>query len=171
MLAQRKISEISSTNTFELGTTLTPTLSAGAARGTRTPDPVITNDVLYQLSYCGGPWGASGRGAKTLAPDIGRCAALQEPARLCASGKPAVLPATRAGSDRAVRSPAPPRQKAAPAAGLGLRRIGWLGEFRRLRLVCDPGIVGRAHDGNDGRNRGRAALPRAKHGGGFGRRR
>jgi hypothetical protein len=29
--------------------------AAGAARGTRTPDPVITNDVLYQLSYCGGP--------------------------------------------------------------------------------------------------------------------
>ena len=28
---------------------------AGAARGTRTPDPVITNDVLYQLSYCGRP--------------------------------------------------------------------------------------------------------------------
>ena len=26
----------------------------GAARGTRTPDPIITNDVLYQLSYCGG---------------------------------------------------------------------------------------------------------------------
>ncbi|MEA2935324.1 MAG: hypothetical protein QOD74_1970 [Variibacter sp.] len=25
----------------------------GAARGIRTPDPVITNDVLYQLSYCG----------------------------------------------------------------------------------------------------------------------
>ena len=33
---------------------------AGAARGTRTPDPVITNDVLYQLSYCGGPCSASG---------------------------------------------------------------------------------------------------------------
>ena len=30
-------------------------LSDGAARGTRTPDPVITNDVLYQLSYCGEP--------------------------------------------------------------------------------------------------------------------
>lgn len=28
-------------------------LPGGAARGTRTPDPVITNDVLYQLSYCG----------------------------------------------------------------------------------------------------------------------
>jgi hypothetical protein len=28
---------------------------AGAARGIRTPDPVITNDVLYQLSYCGNP--------------------------------------------------------------------------------------------------------------------
>ena len=25
----------------------------GAAEGTRTPDPIITNDVLYQLSYCG----------------------------------------------------------------------------------------------------------------------
>ena len=30
-------------------------LRAGAARGIRTPDPVITNDVLYQLSYCGEP--------------------------------------------------------------------------------------------------------------------
>ena len=30
-------------------------LSIGAARGIRTPDPVITNDVLYQLSYCGEP--------------------------------------------------------------------------------------------------------------------
>jgi hypothetical protein len=28
-------------------------LLAGAARGIRTPDPIITNDVLYQLSYCG----------------------------------------------------------------------------------------------------------------------
>lgn len=26
---------------------------AGAAEGTRTPDPIITNDVLYQLSYTG----------------------------------------------------------------------------------------------------------------------
>ena len=26
---------------------------SGAARGTRTPDPLITNEVLYQLSYCG----------------------------------------------------------------------------------------------------------------------
>jgi hypothetical protein len=30
-------------------------LSPGAARGIRTPDPIITNDVLYQLSYCGVP--------------------------------------------------------------------------------------------------------------------
>jgi hypothetical protein len=28
---------------------------AGAANRTRTCDPVITNDVLYQLSYCGEP--------------------------------------------------------------------------------------------------------------------
>ncbi len=35
-------------------TTLDPILlSAGAARGIRTPDPRITNAVLYQLSYCG----------------------------------------------------------------------------------------------------------------------
>src|SRR5262245_34242546 len=27
--------------------------STGAARGIRTPDPIITNDVLYRLSYCG----------------------------------------------------------------------------------------------------------------------
>ena len=26
---------------------------SGAARGIRTPDPIITNDVLYRLSYCG----------------------------------------------------------------------------------------------------------------------
>src|ERR1700757_1050886 len=32
-------------------------LKNGAARGIRTPDPVITNDVLYRLSYCGGPCG------------------------------------------------------------------------------------------------------------------
>ena len=29
----------------------------GAANRIRTCDPVITNDVLYQLSYCGGPCG------------------------------------------------------------------------------------------------------------------
>ena len=29
----------------------------GAGEGTRTPDPIITNDVLYQLSYTGTlPW-------------------------------------------------------------------------------------------------------------------
>ena len=36
---------------------------AGAARGIRTPDPLITNEVLYQLSYCGAAiepaWGRS----------------------------------------------------------------------------------------------------------------
>ena len=26
---------------------------SGAAEGTRTPDPIITNDVLYHLSYSG----------------------------------------------------------------------------------------------------------------------
>jgi hypothetical protein len=50
----------------------------GAANRTRTCDPVITNDVLYQLSYCGGPNGAFRDGLKTLAPDIGQDAVLQE---------------------------------------------------------------------------------------------
>ena len=36
----------------------------GAANRTRTCDPVITNDVLYQLSYCGGPNAASGLSRK-----------------------------------------------------------------------------------------------------------
>ena len=30
-------------------------LKFGAAEGTRTPDPIITNDVLYHLSYSGFP--------------------------------------------------------------------------------------------------------------------
>jgi hypothetical protein len=34
--------------------------------------------VLYQLSYCGGPDGAFRSGLKTLAPDIGQHAILQE---------------------------------------------------------------------------------------------
>jgi hypothetical protein len=34
--------------------------------------------VLYQLSYCGGPNGAFRDGLKTLAPDIGQDAVLQE---------------------------------------------------------------------------------------------
>jgi hypothetical protein len=33
----------------------------GAARGIRTPDPIITNDVLYQLSYCGVRGGSNRR--------------------------------------------------------------------------------------------------------------
>src|ERR1700716_4408198 len=50
----------------------------GAANRIRTCDPVITNDVLYQLSYCGGPLAALGKGFKTPAPDIGHRPALQE---------------------------------------------------------------------------------------------
>jgi hypothetical protein len=57
----------------------------GAANRTRTCDPVITNDVLYQLSYCGGPSNAFRNGLKTLAPDIGQDAVLQEK-RTLASG-------------------------------------------------------------------------------------
>jgi hypothetical protein len=52
--------------------------SAGAANRIRTCDPVITNDVLYQLSYCGGPCGAFSNGLKTPAPDNGHRPALQQ---------------------------------------------------------------------------------------------
>src|SRR4030081_3583113 len=41
-------------------------MRCGAANRIRTCDPVITNDVLYQLSYCGGPSGAFGKGRKRL---------------------------------------------------------------------------------------------------------
>jgi hypothetical protein len=47
----------------------------GAAEGTRTPDPIITNDVLYQLSYSGhsGAIGLDHAGmAGLLAPDVCR---------------------------------------------------------------------------------------------------
>ncbi len=51
----------------------------GAANRIRTCDPVITNDVLYQLSYCGGPSSLrSATGLKTLAPDIGHWPSWQE---------------------------------------------------------------------------------------------
>jgi hypothetical protein len=43
-------------------------VDGGAARGIRTPDPIITNDVLYRLSYCG---------VMRRAPDIGCHGALQ----------------------------------------------------------------------------------------------
>src|SRR5471032_1635683 len=53
-------------------------LSAGAANRIRTCDPVITNDVLYQLSYCGGPSLRSATELKTPAPDIRHRLALQQ---------------------------------------------------------------------------------------------
>jgi hypothetical protein len=51
---------------------------SGAANRIRTCDPVITNDVLYQLSYCGGPCGAFSKPLKTPAPDNGQRPALQQ---------------------------------------------------------------------------------------------
>ena len=45
---------------------------AGAARGIRTPDPVITNDVLYQLSYCGELFQACSGTLISAAPALGK---------------------------------------------------------------------------------------------------
>src|SRR6201985_3533499 len=72
-------------------------LSGGAARGIRTPDPVITNDVLYQLSYCGGPCGAFGQSRKTLAHLISGSARLCKNSKVGVAGKPAVWAAKAAG--------------------------------------------------------------------------
>gem|GEM_PF-2990385 len=46
------------------------TRKTGAAEGTRTPDPIITNDVLYQLSYSGNLPEASRDAARN--PDLCR---------------------------------------------------------------------------------------------------
>jgi hypothetical protein len=129
---------------------------AGAARGIRTPDPVITNDVLYQLSYCGGPCGASAKVAETLAHLISGTAPV------CKNREPGK--ARKAGGfgrktcriGPAPRSPAPARQEPAPAASLAPCGVG--GEIvARRGFVVDAGIVGRAHDGNDRRHRGYTA--------------
>jgi hypothetical protein len=42
---------------FRMGGGTVSCMENGAANRIRTCDPVITNDVLYQLSYCGGPCG------------------------------------------------------------------------------------------------------------------
>src|SRR5947209_285423 len=58
-----------------------------------------------------------------------------------------------ADAARSDASPAPAGQKSAPAAGLVLRRIDLFREFVAAVLV-DTGIVGRAYNGNHGRNGG-----------------
>src|ERR1700693_4942339 len=69
----------------------------GAARGIRTPDPRITNAVLYQLSYCG---------LEAVIPGLGR--SFKEP------GPQAILTGGNAGAVPARRSPGPGRPATAP---------------------------------------------------------
>ena len=58
---------------------------SGAARGIRTPDPIITNDVLYRLSYCGPGavitpgWGHCKQGLRCPPPLAGARLAEQRP--------------------------------------------------------------------------------------------
>src|SRR5437016_14241239 len=75
----------------------------GAARGIRTPDPVITNDVLYQLSYCGEPCRARAMPAPIRALLISGMARIGKDKRRAKCGS---------------RAPAGP--ESAPAAGLDL---------------------------------------------------
>ena len=125
----------------------------GAARGIRTPDPVITNDVLYQLSYCGGPCNsrAPATPQDACAPDIGHGPDWQEKGRPLEHDPekwhrfPKVMPTYRR------RSAAPAGQKSPPAAGLRLRRADLFDKFIARRLVVDPGIVGRAENRDHGR--------------------
>ena len=105
----------------------------GAARGTRTPDPVITNDVLYQLSYCGG---APGKPSKTRA-------------HLISGGGPI---GKKNGYLKELL-PAPASPETAPAADLSLGCANLFREFIARRRVVDAGIIGGPDDGNDGGNR------------------
>ena len=111
--------------------------SAGAANRTRTCDPVITNDVLYQLSYCGGPCGRVWK-----RPDASPL--ISGTARF---GKKNGLPPGAA-------SIAPAGQEPAPAAGLALRGADLFREFIVHGFVVDAGIVGRPDDGNHRRDAG-----------------
>ena len=163
----------------------------GAANRTSTCDPVITNDVLYQLSYCGGPCGAVGETPKTPAPDIGQRPVWQEKRGQCEANTTLIdgglpptfgsrpIPASGAGfAAKRLRLRAPAGQESAPAAGLALCGIDGFREFVPHGLVIDAGIVRRADDGNHRRN-GRGAgpghvlaLPEQRRGGeecGFGR--
>lgn len=94
----------------------------GAARGTRTPDPLITNEMLYRLSYCGDRRAVDGPAA-----DAGL---LHGGARI---GKPESKPdASRAGS-----APQLPTEQVAEEGLLAL--------FCFLRLFgADTRIVRRA---------------------------
>ena len=53
--------------------------------GNRTPDPIITNDVLYQLSYCGAAIGKPGGSARSALLSMPIRAALA----ICRSQSPA----------------------------------------------------------------------------------
>ena len=52
-------------------------MRSGAGEGTRTPDPIITNDVLYQLSYSG---------TFLVWPLLWRCNSLVNPRNQAAAG-------------------------------------------------------------------------------------
>ena len=146
----------------------------GAANRTRTCDPVITNDVLYQLSYCGGPCGAVGvrcRKRPHLISGSARFGKKNAAARRPRTASGAIsrrepgpapdpvrgMPWIASGArfrPKTGRSAAPAGQETAPAAGLAL---GGVDLFRKLidgGLVVDPGIVGRADDGDHRRDAG-----------------
>ena len=95
----------------------------------------------------------SGEGLKTLAPDIGQDAFLQEKR-----------------SPKLAKSAAPAGQKPAPAASLALGGTQLFPKFLAGRVVVDTGIVGGPHDGNHLGNGLGDVLARAEQGGGRRRR-
>lgn len=120
-------------------------LSAGAARGIRTPDPVITNDVLYRLSYCGEP-----------------CRARTQPTPIRAH---VISGTARIGKDKRQAkccSGAPAGPESAPTAGLslclGFGRAYLFRKFIARTVVIDSGIIRRANDWDDGLDRGLCRL-------------
>lgn len=57
----------------------------GAAEGTRTPDPNITNVVLYQLSYCGVPLFEAGGGCQAAGKLRPMSPVIGNPQGICAT--------------------------------------------------------------------------------------
>ncbi len=92
----------------------------GAAGGIRTPDPIITNDVLYQLSYCGQSGLAPYRHPVFHRP---YCQTLKLPSFL-ASNPPEKQPArqvTRLGKQPALASNPPEKHETAQPQGSARR--------------------------------------------------
>jgi hypothetical protein len=151
--SQAMVTPLQAVRMIVLGTSALLRLLPGAT-GRKNALKGVTNDVLYQLSYCGGPKSLSSENASSgmsvsrrrVPPDIGQCPILQDE------------DATPVAAAREPNSATPAGQESAPSAGLTLRRQAPLGKFVRIQRVIDAGVVRRPHDRDHRRNGRRCAL-------------